>query len=1230
MKRILFIAFLCFATFCIAHAENTDKHLKQLVQCMDDGHYECVMEEMPKVKDWSPISEWIDTHKAISVFYDIKIAAYIDSSLVSAELIDSLALFIARDSKSVASYYQDKGEKETANDYTEIALDFYVKGHKDHTEEYALALIDAGDLNEDLNEIAKAERYYLKALALYEEELGTTSRDYVYLLHTLGLLYDDIEEYAEAEQLYLKALHIHEKVYKKKLRLYSGLLNDLGVLYQNTGDYAQSEQYYLKSLSQKKKQYGSKSTNYADTEYNLGRLYAKTKDYEKAQRYHLDAIRLREELEGKESKDYAASARELASVYIQKGEDENGVHLYKESLDSYKKVFGTADHPNCIEILDSISKYYVTRKNHDSAFSYAGQFYVAAMHVYGDSSEIGAKATFRFATVQQERHYLKEYAIKLYRKAANAFQAVYGESNIPYAQCLMALAQIYIQSGEELEEVEKYLNQAEKIISTTLGRNSKTYATYLKIYGDYCFAINNREKGAEYYLAASKIVKELGYDADKFLQDIIAQQNEKVNSIYNSDLSKLIKEYFYDQQSFNRFYSWSKVLISGQLSVDKLHKGVYSDAYIYSLIQLGYMYMHYGKPLDSRPYIRSYSSLIKQKYIRSVDYMSEAQRAFFWKRYATAFNGYIPEYAYRAYPLNDSIAIIAYDNELFIKGLLLSSANAIKNSVLASGDTTLIRQWNELIKKKQLIMALEENNPQSTYLRTLKEEAESLEKEITRKSAVFRENMQQWAITWDSVRAELKPNQVAIEYMRAPLNDDSTMYCALLLRDTCSYPIMIPLFEEKEVSALLHQSTANKENINTTYANDKNGKLLSQRIWANVKPYINEGEVVFFAPTGILHQIAIENLPFDETNTIGDKYNIVRLSSTRELAINRPIIPNQTATLYGGIFYEPMDSIMLIANASKYRSMETAESNTFANDTTQRSIAKYLPGSKAEIDSIQPILKKKHIAVTVYSKDTACEESLKALSGKKPNILLLSTHGFFWQDSTAKKERYFSQRGMLLGEESNISRPSMTIDPLERCGLLFAGANTALSGHSERLPKGVDDGILTAKEISALDFRNTDIVVMSACETGLGDISGEGVFGLQRAFKMAGAKTIMMTLWQVNDRATNLFMTSFFRHYSQGMSKRQAFRAAQQEVRSYTAEGTSSGSRGTSGKEKMLNKGKMGGHAPQPPKGGGSVTGYGLRVTEEAPQPPKGGAESSEVSHPYASPYYWAGFILLD
>ncbi len=195
------------------------------------------------------------------------------------------------------------------------------------------------------------------------------------------------------------------------------------------------------------------------------------------------------------------------------------------------------------------------------------------------------------------------------------------------------------------------------------------------------------------------------------------------------------------------------------------------------------------------------------------------------------------------------------------------------------------------------------------------------------------------------------------------------------------------------------------------------------------------------------------------------------------------------------------------------------------------------------------MLQQNNLQVQLFTSTTANEESFKALSGTKQNILHIATHGFFWSDSTAHKKEFFAQRMLQSFDRDRPTHPA--IDPLNRCGLLLAGANTALSGHSKDLPDGVQDGILTAKEISLLDLRKADLVVLSACETGNGEITGDGVFGLQRAFKQAGAQTLILSLWKVNDNATQLLMTEFYLNWiTLHQSKRAAFRNAQNTVRS--------------------------------------------------------------------------------
>ena len=259
--------------------------------------------------------------------------------------------------------------------------------------------------------------------------------------------------------------------------------------------------------------------------------------------------------------------------------------------------------------------------------------------------------------------------------------------------------------------------------------------------------------------------------------------------------------------------------------------------------------------------------------------------------------------------------------------------------------------------------------------------------------------------------------------------------------------------------------------------------------------------------------------------TISDKYEIYRMSSTRFLAMEYTPKPMKNSVLYGGIFYDS-DTTTMKQESDRYSTRSVSISSfSDLNKEENHGSLNYLPGTKTEVENIYVKLKKKKVKTTVYEGSAANEESFKALSGKDIELLHVATHGFFLP--TDEK---------LTGDQSLI-----------QSGLLFSGANYAWQ--NQPVPEGIEDGVLTAKEISFMDLCKTDLVVLSACQTALGEITGEGVFGLQRGFKKAGARTIIMSLWPVDDNATLLMMTEFYTNLAKGMSKREAFIAAQNKVK---------------------------------------------------------------------------------
>ncbi len=486
---------------------------------------------------------------------------------------------------------------------------------------------------------------------------------------------------------------------------------------------------------------------------------------------------------------------------------------------------------------------------------------------------------------------------------------------------------------------------------------------------------------------------------------------------------------------------------------------------------------------------------------------------------------------------------VGYNQALFSKQILLETNNIIRK--LAIEHNISLNKLDTLWLKLNVTAAPLLND-------SLKFEIEDEERKIYHsiKPYITKKDLSMY-YEYQQVRRSLTNKDCAIEFINYVDSIGVHHYIALLLTKRHKHPLVIKLLDETNMTNIYN------------YAN-------STEIVNKLLPYIRHYKTIYFSPSGVLHQVAIESLPYDSVSTMSDHFNMVRLSSTRELVLHKHEEHKGSATLYGGIQYD-VDTTDLLAESRLYEQTPLLASRGIENDTTNRGSVKYLYGTKKEAESIERILSKHNVSATLYTSAAANEESFKTLSGKHQNIIHIGTHGFYWADSTARKQDFFTQRAMSISEDKPVQ---YAIDPLDRCGLLFAGANIALSGHSKDLPDGVQDGILTAKEISLMDLRDCDLVVLSACETAKGDITSEGVFGLQRAFKMAGVQTIIMSLWKVNDDATQMLMTEFYTNWiEKKQSKREAFRNAQNAVR--------------------------------------------YAVDEDG-------------DRMFASPYYWAGFIMLD
>lgn len=947
----------------------------------------------------------------------------------------------------------------------------------------------------DKGNYTQALSYAEKMVNSDRAKYGVKHIEYAGSLVNLGLVYSYIGDYTQAESTYLKALDICKSTGRKDHPTYIACLKNLGDLYSDMGEYSRAETYLVEALKIYRLKYGNKHEKTAKCLNSMGILYRMMGNYVKAESYCLEATLIIKDIFGSKSTEYAICLQTLGDLCVMMGDYAKAEKYYLDMLSIRKSLVGKYS-PLYAGSLTALANAYVNSGN----YAQAEEYFLEALSIYKTTVD---KYNLDYAVCMNNLAGLYGH-IGDYHQAEHYFLQVLeirnhtlGEEHLDCNSPLHNLGSIY-HYMRKYSQAEQYYTKALKILESHLGKEHPEYVLTLHNVANLYRDMGKYNQAELYYLYVQKVIKELVGEEHPFY----------ATCLHNiAQLYRITKQHYKSESNYLRALQLREMLL-----------GETHPHYTLSIYEMGQLYSDMGNYAKAKEYFTKARKQYKEQYLSSLNFMTEQQRKSYWTTLQEHYDVTYPQFVYQYHTSQPSVSIFAYDNELFRKGILLSSSEAIRRSILSSGNSTLIQQWEQLTSIQQNIIYLEENDPNASSLPVFKHRADSLEKIITRTSVAYRNHQAMWNINWESVRQHLAPNEVAIEFFSTPIGENNTTYCALLLRHNSPYPTLIPLFEEKDIVPLL-------TNTNDIYNYSVNGKKISQAIWGKVLPKLKAGETIYFSAAGILHQIAIEYLPYDAQRTMSDINTIVRLSSTREIAINKSPNKNTTATIYGGIQYSMYAEELLLESEPYQRTIAGTSRST---NNINRGIVQYLPGTKIEANAINTLMKKNNIITKLYTESKANEESFKALSGKLNNILHIGTHGFMWND--------------------NIHRHT---DPLARCGLLFAGSNIALSGRVKELEKGVQDGILTAKEISLLDLRGTDLVVLSACETAKGDITSEGVFGLQRAFKMAGAQTIIMSLWKVDDYATQLLMTEFYTNWisNKYASKHAAFTQAQKTVK---------------------------------------------------------------------------------
>lgn len=667
------------------------------------------------------------------------------------------------------------------------------------------------------------------------------------------------------------------------------------------------------------------------------------------------------------------------------------------------------------------------------------------------------------------------------------------------ALCGLAKTELFL--GNYTKSLE-YLKTTKELIDGLETFQEVTYGDYYSLLGDYYFFQDHFSKAKESYLTA--------FD------------------YYGPTLSK--------GRNFN--FLLCDYFINGDVdgTINKLETYYKDNGNLSNVLKIIYLLkFNTNKNKEARELLlKSLTNLISQNN-SYFHLLSDSEREVIYTNFTDQFE-FLNTHLLL---IDDTIFLKQYvDLRFYFKSLLFY--NSSKDS---PQDKTSIEDYQELKNNTVLLNTYyEQEGNYSTEIDELLYKNRELEKFLSQNKNSVK------TPTLEDAKNGLKPNEAYVEIIRInkqsrsatkdKLNilnkfTDSIYYGALIIKHTGN-----PKF-------ILIDSTATLESIPLkNYQHYINGKQKFKKdsvshalFFKPIETHLNTIDTVYLVSDGIYNAINVETFYNPERkNYVIDYLNVKPILSIRSI-VNRPKMTTDkselTATIIGNPEFELTNYTYPTKEALAIKDLSVV--NLKRNNTS--SVISYLPGTEKEINSIERILSKNEWNTKAFQLEAASEDHLKVL--QSPRVLHIATHGYFINNKTEQHstKKYFG-----------VQESYFQTNTLLKSGLLFSGAQNTLDG---KKINSENNGILTAQEAKQLNLKNTELVVLSACETGLGNnVIGEGVYGLQRAFMIAGAQSIIMSLWSVNDSTTEKLMTNFYTYWiDQKIPKQEAFKKAKLKLK---------------------------------------------------------------------------------